>query len=86
MKASNYFLLGSLLLLGPPVGVAPETAAAAAEEAPEAPAADKEAPASQQVPATAEPERSGKRRETLESFSPTERVPADSAIAFPVDM
>jgi hypothetical protein len=78
MKAQNYVLLGSLLLLGPPAGVAPEAeAAAAVVEDPDA---------GQQVPATSAPERSGKRRKTLESFSPTEQVPAGSAISFPVDI
>lgn len=91
MKTPTFLLLGSLLLLGPPAGVTPEAAVAAeAPDAdPQAPDTDPQAPAtpsSPTTPAASVPERSGTRTETLETFAPTEKVPADSAISFPVDI
>ena len=78
MKTPVLLLFAGLLLTGPHAG-GDEPVAAAGSEA-SSPAASPQATA---VPG---PERSGKKEEKLESFAPSERLPADSAISFPVDI
>lgn len=82
MKAIVYPLLIALLLFG--ALMTSDTRAAqspAAEEAPEQPT---EAPSS--PPAESEPQQPERSTEPLETFVPSERLPADSVISFPVDI
>jgi hypothetical protein len=82
MKALVYPLLTVLLLCG--VLMTGDTRAAQPPKAEEAPAEAPESPSP--PPAESEPKEPQRSTEPLETFVPSERLPADSAISFPVDI
>ncbi len=72
MKALVYPLLSVLLLCG--ALMSSDTRAAQSPEAPSPPAEE------------SEPQQPKRSEEPLETFVPSEKLPADSAISFPVDI
>ena len=82
MKTLVYPLLSVLLLCG-----ALMTSDTRAAQTPEAEDASAEAPESPSPPsAESEPQKPERSTEPLETFVPSEKLPADSAISFPVDI
>ena len=82
MKAFVYPLLSVLLLCG--ALMSSDTRAAqppGAEEAPE-----QATPTPSPTPEESEPQQPKRSEEPLETFVPSEKLPADSAISFPVDI
>jgi hypothetical protein len=78
MKAFVYPLLSVLLLCG--ALLSSDTRAAQPPEAEEAP--EQATP----TPEESKPEQPKRSEEPLETFVPSEKLPADSAISFPVDI
>jgi hypothetical protein len=82
MKALFYPILTAVLLLGSPAGSkAPEGG-----ESPAGQAADQTTSATPEAEAEAPPPAQQETADSLEEFVPSEKLPADVAVSFPVDI